>query len=400
MSQEKYWVWLSSLTGVSLRKRHQMLERFGGAEAVFRTSLSELAVFQLTAAEEKLFQNRKERQADELLARCEEQGIRVITMMDSAYPNRLKYIADPPLVLYVKGRLPEIDDEPVIALIGTRKASFEGLRCATRFGADMALSGAVVATGLTFGIEETAAVEALRQNGRCIAVLGTPHPKTDRELQREVMRQGAVISEYPPGAPQFRSYFRARNRITSGISLGTVVIEAPAESGALKFAQTALEQGRDVFAVPGRPGDESCAGSNRLLREGAQFACSAWEVLQDYAARFPDKLREPQHPGGFRAQTTELAAEKSLRRPRKTQESAEKAPETSKETLHEQLEKLTETQLKIIAAIEKDGRHADDIIEETGLPAPTVLAQLTMLEILGCVQKRSGGRYHLRTAKK
>lgn len=195
-------------------------------------------------------------------------------MQDAAYPGRLKNIYDPPCLLYVKGRLPVFDEELAVAVVGTRDCTPYGVACAEKLGYGLTCGGAVVVSGLAKGIDAAATRGALRAGGVTVGVVGNGldirYPYESGYLYEDVAAAGALLSEYPPGARPAKAHFPARNRILSGLSAATLVVEAPERSGALITAGTAMEQGREVFAVPGPIDAPASAGCNRLIQDGAR----------------------------------------------------------------------------------------------------------------------------------
>ena len=233
-----------------------------------------------------------------------------------------------------------------------------------------------------------------------MGVLGTAHQDDAGVLYAGVAERGAVISEYAPGSPAQRSFFRDRNRITAGLSVGAVAVEAPEKSGTRLFVAEAAAQGKEIFAVPGNADAKMSAGTIDMLKDGAKPVTCGWDVVSEFEYLFPRKLRKaPASRGEMR---------------RIEAESVENAPVLQKETkkvidkengrryidLKDQLRDLSETQLKIITAVDNGGTHIDDIIETTGLGTATVLAQLTVLEIKGYIRREAGRRIALNTAKK
>ena len=392
----QYWLWLSS-SGASPRGKWALIEKYGGAESAFFAPEGDFSnVPGLSARDAALLERRSIDSALKIAEACEEQGIDILCCGDAAYPKRLRSIYAPPVVLYVKGRLPEIDETPLVAVIGTRRASPYGLKMARELSGQIAACGGAVVSGLTAGIDAEAARGALLAGGRCLGVLGTAHEQEKSSLSLDVAATGALISEYPPGTRPMRSHFRERNRIASGISMGVVVVEAPEKSGALLFAREAAEQGREIFAVPGNADAEGSVGTNSLLKEGAKLVTCGWDVMGEFQALYPDRLRPV-------AKTT-AQAEKTLPVPAETADSAKKAIDKEKSKgyidLKEQLSALSAEQLSIINAIGPGARHIDDIIKETGLATAKVLAQLTILELKGYINRQAGRRFSLNTAKK
>ena len=285
MARLRYWVWLSCVTGVRPLIKYRLAQTMGGPERIFFAKREELLAAEpllQTAEADKLADKSMER-ADKALRACEERGIGVLTVQDAAYPERLRHIPDPPAVLYVWGKLPPVDEAVLLAVVGTRKATPYGIKMAGKLGRELAQGGAVVVSGLAEGCDSAAMEAALRAGGVTVGVLGTAidqiYPAKNRPLFEETRARGALVSEYPPGARTFPSDFKTRNRIITGLSLGVVVVEAPLRSGTRSTADHALEQGRDVFAVPGAVDAASSAGCNELIAQGAAPAVSGEAVL-------------------------------------------------------------------------------------------------------------------------
>lgn len=411
MSSLVYWIWLAE-KHLSAKLRRSLFERFGDPKGIFFAEKSELSALGITGDALDLLLDKSLAEAERIAYRCEDEDISILTYQDAAYPERLRNISDPPCVLYVKGRLPAVDSEPVIAVVGTRKCSPYGAKLARDMGYEIAAKGGMVCTGLAEGVDSRAAEGALMGGGRVIGVLGTAidevFPRFNTRLFADVAARGAIVSEYPPGFPGSKLAFPLRNRIIAGLSLGVVVPEAPVRSGALITANYALEYGRDVFACPANVDSPGGRGSNNLLRDGATFAENGWDVLREYKERFPDKISEQgrgsvpeeQHepeenlPEAVKTEAKPLREEPGkgffkFRVPMRRRN----AP--TGEALKEQLAGLTENQLKIVSAITKPSMHVDDIIDLSALPAATVLSELTVLQIKGFVTQQAGKRFTL-----
>ncbi len=401
MAAIKYWVWLSALR-VRPAAKQKLLEHFhGDPERLYYSTEEDLKkVDGIRPGDLTPLKLRELETAMDILARCEMDHIDLITLQDAAYPARLKNIYDPPVVLYVKGKLPVIDEEAAVAVVGTRDATPYGLKMARRFGHDLAASGGLVISGLTRGIDRAAAEGALEACGKVVGVLGTSHDDAHGDLYDDVMGSGALVSEYPPGLKTYREQFRYRNRVTAGLSVAALVVEAPEGSGAVKFAYEALEQGKDVFALPGNVDADNCAGTNRLLKEGARPVTAAWDVLSDFAPLYYSKLRQLEEKEleklrGLPAAKPEKYADFVQVRVPNPQKVIDKPKPVEYIDLEKQLEDLSPEQLKIVSAMGKDPIHIDDLIDAVGLPAPAVLAELTMLQIDGVVSQEPGKRFIL-----
>lgn len=402
MSETEYWVWLAS-SGLTPYAKATVLRRYEDAKAAYYAPRGELARLDgVNRAEAAALEKRDLTEAERIMADCAAQGLDIISYRDARYPVRLKSIAAPPPVLYVKGSMPKVDKNACIALVGTRNATPYGLKMARSLAEEIVLCGGIVVSGLTRGIDAAAAEAALSVGGVCIGVLGTAHESENGALAAKVAERGALISEYAPGTPAFRGAFRERNRITSGLSVGVVAVEAPETSGTLLFADEAAEQGREIFAVPGNADRTSSAGTLALIKDGAKLVTSGWEVMSEFEFLFPGihrakvrpQTREESEPEGD--ETPEIV----VKSPEKTKKVIDKENGRRYIDLKDQLKNLSEVQLKIISAIEGRSCHVDDIVEQTGLSAAVVLAQLTILEIKGFVRRDTGRRVTLNTAKK
>ena len=385
MSALKYWVWLAECRGVSNQAVLALLRHFGSPEDVFYADTGEILLTEgITREQAKALEDHKLNKADKILADCQRLGLRILTIQDAEYPGRLQNIYDPPCLLYVKGRLPAIDEEAAVAVVGTRDCTPYGVACAEKLGYGLSSGGAVVVSGLAKGIDAAASRGALRAGGVTVGVVGNGldvhYPYESRYLYEDIAAAGALLSEYPPGTEPAGSHFPARNRIISGLSLATLVVEAPERSGALITAETALEQGRDVFAVPGPIDAPASVGCNRLIRDGAGLVSDAWDILREYAGRFPEKLKQDE----AREQPAVLGYQ--------TRQKAEPKPVPPSLDLNKS--SLTDDQLNLLRAMsDEEPALVDDLIEQTGIPTRRVLSALTLLEMEQLVTQHSGKRY-------
>lgn len=396
----KYWVWLTQRTGLGTRRIAALLEHFGSAEAVFEADEPACAEVEgLSRACIPALMDKGLEEAEKTLEQCDRKGIRILTFGDDAYPKRLQNISDPPAVLYYQGHVPKVDELPLITVVGSRKASAYGNVCARQFGSQLAKAGCTVVSGGAAGIDTMGLTGAMAAGGQVVCVLGcgvdVAYPRANRDLFRDIAASGWLVSEYPPGTPPNGHHFPVRNRILSGLSVGVVVVEAGERSGALITASLALEQGRDVFAVPGNV-DIACAkGSNRLLKEGAILAESGWEVAQEYEALFPDKIHRPQGLSPLQ----EVVQQRRSQPPQiPAARVAEPKTTPSRPTVID-VDKLagqvSETEQTILRQLQGGTVHVDELISRTGLPASRVLAALTMLEVRHFVEQRPGKLFSL-----
>ncbi len=416
-----HWLWFAQCPGLSDRARVTLLGHFRDPEERYFADGGAFDHIEGLSPEARASLRDKDLgPAEAILERCDQAGLRILTYQDAAYPGRLKNIADPPAVLYYKGQLPELDAWPVIGVVGTRKASAYGMTAAKRLGYQIARCGGIVVSGMAYGIDGMAMSGALTAGGRTLGVLGCGadivYPAANRALFRDVEQYGCILSEFPPGTPPAKWTFPKRNRIISGLSNGVLVVEAPEKSGALITARQAAEQGRDVFAVPGNIDQPSFVGSNRLLRDGAIMVSSGWEVVSEYEALYPDKIRREDraahltaYPDEVRqaAAQAEKPAQKVAQKARNPAEGEKIKKNLNKKAIdkepsglysdgNESLPALSEDEKAIVAALAQGERLVDEVIAAPGLTTGKLLAALTMLELKGVLKRLPGKRIDLK----
>ena len=381
----KYWVWLSELKGLRNQTRLALLRRFGDPESIFYADADELLLTDgVERSQLKPLENHDLAPADRILADCQRLDIRLLPLSDAAYPGRLKNIYDPPALLYCKGRLPLLDDLLCVAVVGTRDCTPYGVACAEKLGFGLASGGAAVVSGLAKGIDAAAIRGALRAGGVTVGVVGNGldvyYPYESRYLYEDVASAGILLSEYPPGTEPASGHFPVRNRIISGLSLAALVVEAPEKSGALITAATALEQGRDVFAVPGPIDAPASVGCNCLIRDGAGLVSDASDILREYEGRFVLNLKES------REQPETLGYQARM--------APEPKPVAPTLSLRHSDAELTDDQIAVLKALsDTEPMQVDDLTELVEIPTRRVLSALTVLEIDQYVAQHPGKRY-------
>jgi len=395
MAGTKYWVWLSEHKGLSTRMRLQLLEHFGTPENIYYADTEDyLQVEGMNPRLAAQLADKSTAAADRILGDCERLELRILTMQDADYPVRLRNIYEPPCLLYVKGQLPLIDEEVAIAMVGTRKATPYGVETAQELAYAMAKQGALIVSGGAYGIDTAAHRGALRAGAKTVALLGcgidVVYPAGNEWLYRDVAAAGALVTEYAPGTPPLGQHFPIRNRIISGMCLATVVVEAPERSGALITAHTALEQGREVFAVPGPIKAPMSRGCNRMIADGeAHLVADTSDVLWEYEARFPHKLHcgrvEMPQTMGYQARQEAAAAKAAEQEPEKRATLDVRKNETT----------LSDDQVLILKKLKDGEMQVDDLIEAVDLPTRRVLSALTVLEIEEYITQSSGKRFSL-----
>lgn len=357
MSDPRYWVGFSLIPGIGPVKAGRLLECFGGLEAAWWAASAELSRAGLDARTvEAIVSRRRDIDLDREMERLDQQSVTVIPLDSSAYPERLRHIYGPPMVLYVKGQL-RPEDEWAVGVVGTRRATAYGREVVERIVPGLTRSGVTIVSGLAKGIDSYAHRVALEGGGRTIAVLGNgvdiTYPAENARLAREIAENGAVVSEYPLGTSPEASNFPARNRIISGLSLGTLVVEAGDRSGALITADFALEQGREVFAVPGSILSRGSIGTNRLIQQsGAKLTVCADDILQELNLRMVPQQMEMR-----------------------------------------QLLPESEAEMTLLNMLKSEPVHIDELVRGSALPVAEVGATLTMMELKGMIRHLGGSVY-------
>ena len=406
----KYWLWLCLCKGIGPRMALNVLRFFGTPEKAYYADEAEYALVpELTKVQIKGLKNKDLREAEKILEKCARLGIQLLTYQDATYPERLRNIPDPPIVLYYKGSIPNVDDTPTIAMVGSRKATPYGLLQAKKFGYQLSSGGAIVVSGMARGIDTLSLEGALTGGTPVIGVLGCGidriYPPENGGLYRDVIAHGCLMSEYPPGTPPDGRNFPVRNRIMSGLATGVLVVEAGPKSGSLITASRALEQGRDVFAVPSNLGVEVGEGNNQLLREGAILVTSGQDVLQEYIHQFPDRIHL--RTGGDNLTllprdlersdlSSGLKVAQNVSHPSPSdKKSVDNGTNRSYIDLEAKKEELSADEWAVASHLSANPIHVDELIEESRLSAAQALSALTLLELKGIAVRMPGRRYQL-----
>lgn len=403
MNYDLYWVWLS--LGLSAGASCLDLVTYfeWNPYEIYGSTFNE--IFSLNVLNKKRVEKLKSfpiEKAEEILRVSKENGWKIITPSSEYYPPNLLHLQDLPLVLYVQGDETVLTNEMSVSVVGARMASDYGRAVARALSSAMASLGFTIVSGGALGIDSAAHQGALDENGKTICVLGcglgTKYLMENQPLRDKIAKSGAVITEFPPMTPASRTTFPLRNRIISGLTLGTVVVEAGEKSGSLITARLDAEQGRDVFAVPGDLVSSSFLGTNNLIRNGATPIFSLNDVLEEYCYRFFDKLnnetRLPDDEIMRRAQEYLLANE--VKEEVKKEEQKEKKVKEEKVVTKKQAPSyLTPNALKVYELIENEPIHVDEITNICKLSTEATLSALTELEIYGLITQISGRRYKI-----
>lgn len=391
MSSRLSYVWLATRPGLGALTAARLLRALGSPEAVFaasRETLTTLEACPMRKAQVNALCDKDTGAAARIIERCTKDGIQIITLGDSAYPDRLRAIEDPPVVLYVRGRWPDFDVTPGIAVVGTRKATPYGLQTAERIGGALGRAGFITVSGMALGADGAAHRGALRAGGLTVAVLAggadVCYPPQHRSLMGDILLSGAIVSEYPPGTEPRGDHYHARNRIISGLCVASVIVEAQDyRSGALITARAALDQGRDVYAVPGALDAPQSAACNELIEKGeAALLRSPAALVRTYIGLLPAQSRPVPPPCPPKERRPAVSAQRS-KTPTPRPTPAEKPPATLPDS-------LTGDERRIAELVQAGVGTPEELIERCGLPAPRVLSLVTLLEMDGVLRREKG----------
>ncbi|MBI2821766.1 MAG: DNA-protecting protein DprA [Acidobacteria bacterium] len=353
-----HWVALQALESCGVRNAHRLLRMFGSPQPLFQNDRRHLELLGLSAeAIQEILTGRVLRSAEQILRRCDKCEASVWTFHDGRYPQMLKQIFDPPLLLYLRGKL-ALAGSDAVAIVGARRASSYGIHAAEWLSCELAMRGLTIVSGLARGIDAAAHRGALIARGNTLAVLGNGvdvvYPRENKKLFFEIVEKGCLLSEFPPGCYPVPSNFPVRNRIISGLCYGTVIAEASEFSGSLITARLSLEQGREVFAVPGNITSQKSFGPNFLIKQGAKIVQAPQDILDE----LPEKFRTA--PAGRRR------------------------PEAAREPARD----------KVLAEIPRDAEISFDVLlERTGIPFSELCDRLFQLEVSGKVRKLPGNLF-------
>jgi DNA processing protein len=368
----QFWLGLTKLEGLGVRGAHRLVEHFGSPQAAYMASLTELESCGIPArVAQSIFAQAGLKEAARDLEACAKAACQVVVYSSDDYPPRLKQIPDPPLVLYVRGDV-KVLSRHALAIVGTRRPTAYGSQVAQRLAHDLAQRQLVIVSGLARGIDSAAHRGALEAAGKTVAVLGSGidviYPRENKRLAEQVTECGALISEFPPGTSPAPQNFPIRNRTISGLALGVVVVEAAEYSGSLITARLALEQNREVFAVPGNITSAQSFGPNHLIKQGAKLVDEWMDVIEE----FPMEIRMQLLPA---VEASDEAAAK---------------PQTG--SLFEQ--SLTPDQKAVFDVLRADQPlFVDAILTSAQIPQPRVMTALLELEMAGLIRQLPGKNF-------
>ncbi len=424
MIEIKYWVWLSLCVPPGSKAGDLLLLSFSAdVKAIY--DADEEAYEKVENLEKNVIEallNKDLKEAEEIIEYCTVNNIGLLPYDSPYYPSRLRRIERAPILLYYRGKLIDFDDNVGIAVVGTRTYSEYGRRESYRICRDLARGGAIIVSGMARGIDSFCHRAALDAKAHTVAVLGCGinkvYPPEHEELMNEIIANGTVISEYRPFTDPVGSNFPIRNRIISGLSLGTLVIEANQKSGALITARYALKQGRDMYALPGKVGDANSQGTNELIQKGAKMVQNAEDILGEYEFGYPHRIFIDKLPKFNKFTLNPLRKKQKVERKPGNSEKAERkkhsrddfakdsvsapaindqfpAPQTVKPVAETDYSSynLSSEQLQILTGMEPGVPILPDKLTGQELPISKVLSSLTMLEIRKLVEKVPGGKF-------
>jgi DNA processing protein len=434
-----YWIWLSEKCGIASREFGRLVASHDDPFEIYRMDEAEIEHL------EGIGRSLKERLCDKsletaysILKTCQKERADIITYADKRYPARLRAIEDPPVLLYCLGRFPDFNTRLCIGMVGTRKMSEYGMQTSYSMAYELASAGAVIVSGMALGIDSVCACGSLEAGGVTVAVLGcgisVVYPRQHKKLMQAIAKKGAVISEYPPAEIAHGYNFPKRNRIISGLCQGTVIIECSAKSGAMITASKTIDQGRELFALPGNVNESNSDGPNLLIRQGANVALGSDDILDYYTFLYRDVIDRRAHT---RAKNNSLVSERSLSRygvswkkyseryegvntesedaskskKEKTEQNASVSQNDTKTVIDTVKMKDTQSEAedqkrkKILASLDDVSQKVyeympsdksavtADVIASRGLDIGDVITALTMLELAGLASSLPGGAY-------
>ncbi len=373
----KYWIWLAQALGAGTRV-DEILSAFPDPRELYESTETERIIAGVfTRRQLKRIEETKIDEAESIMKLCERNGWQAVTPADREYPAGLRKLTDMPLVLYADGDITCVRGKVMIGVVGTRKPCNESISIARKISFDLASAGAVIVSGGALGIDSAAHESAMNAGGKTVCVLGcglgTDYLRDNEAMRRQISRNGALVTEYPPFTPASRTTFPVRNRIVSGMSHGVLVVEAGEKSGSLITARRAAEQGREVFAIPGSVLTTAYSGANNLIRDGARAVSCAMDILKPYTVMYPDRL----NPAAIGEKPSEIICEE---------------PKKQKKEKPQGLDRDTAAVYNLFG---EEPLHPDEIGAKSGLNPSKVISALMQLEVMGLIEQTNGKNYVL-----
>ncbi len=364
------WLWLTSKKGMSSDKITKLFNYFDTVEDIY-SAKSYNNIYGISVNDIHMLLNKDLSQAEKIIDETLRLGGKILLYDDENYPEMLKNVSSPPYVLYIQGKFPNVDELLTIGVVGTRKSTNYGDKVTERICRSLAESGVITVGGLASGIDAVGAWATIEAGGIAIGVLGCgldrAYPSENAELYKAMLDKGCIITEYPPGTPPFYYHFPIRNRIIAGLSRGVLVTEAPKNSGALITAKHAIDNNRDVFAVPRNITEEEFIGTNILIQQGARLVNSAEDIIKEYPYAVKVPIVKKENKKTITAQ-----------------------PDNKK------YDSLNEKEKLIVGLLKKQDMQIDEISRELNISIGELNMKLMMLEVGGYIKKLPGSRYQLK----
>lgn len=445
-----YWVWLATRLGAASVDFPRLMMHYENPYDIYTAPAEELeALGVLSKKSIDALADKRLEQAFKIVEFCSKTGVGILNYSDPSYPNRLRLLRDAPVLLYVRGNMPQMDRRLCIGMVGTRRMSEYGRNCAYKIAYELGAARVVTVSGMALGIDGVSACGTIKGHGETVAVLGcgidVVYPKEHARLAEIISQNGAVVTEYSPGTPPIGEHFPVRNRIISGMCQGTLIVEADMRSGAMITARTASSQGRQVFAIPGNLGETNTSGTNMLIRDGGIVVLEAEDILAEYSKIYEDFIDIPRLKAarqkyyfneeelerlGVGARFSKDRAGTTSNKPSAPREAfavrsrhgnnvkdhetpddiplipeenpvselkvAAKTPVIENavgDNSEELLASLSETQRRLFSEIPDDRAITTDALTKLGYSIGEVMSAMTLMEIKGLVSSLPGGLY-------
>ena len=416
-----YWLWLASKFGIASKEFPKIADSLTDPYEIYMLSEEEIEQLRVSEKVKQRLCDKSLTEAYSILKYCKKEKVDIIVYSDKRYPERLRTIEDPPVLLYCKGRFPDMNSKLCIGTVGTRKMSEYGKQTAYKISYELASAGVCIVSGMARGVDGVCAVGAIESGSCTVAVLGSgisiTYPKEHKTLEKAIIGSGALVTEYPPFQRPDSWNFPKRNRIISGLCQGVLVVEGVKDSGALITASCAVGQGRELFAVPGKVDEINSEGPNELIRNGANVALCAKDIIEHYSFLYKDALdmrrygrakeRSDVKAGLFEKYGMDYAVGKTVPEPPKTQKTVQVPVKIQEEAKKEQtvkkeevrsspsegaLRALDDTTRRIYELL-PEGTFTPDSLVSKGVAVYHAITALTMLEISGLVISLPGGMF-------
>ncbi|MBR6573225.1 MAG: DNA-processing protein DprA [Clostridia bacterium] len=387
-----YWIWLAEQIGYGSLKAKALIDIFGSAREVYVSDENKLSSLGfLTSSEITKLKQKSLVKAKKIIDQCNSSNIGIVTFDDLRFPERLKEISNPPMCLYYKGEFFDFDNMPCVCLVGQREVSEYGKLAAWSLSARLTLGGITVISGGAKGTDAAAHKGALDVGGKTVAFLACginySYLKANQDLREQISKNGCLISEFSPNTGVLRNSFSIRNRLMSGITLGTVVVEAPKTSGALITAKHAYEQSRDVFVITSKPDDPNYAGNNALLRDGAKPVFDADDIFNEYYSTFSNIINKENAKKVNLSKLYQKQSQNTVSQVSKTK--------NTKKVKKNIVEGLSKNAKIVYNFINMDIFTVDDL-SGCEISFDDILVSLTELELFGYIKAIPGGRYSIK----